>query len=215
LLFLYPAKHNYTPLNIVKENVLDVTNLPSRESTSVQLKGRISVLNFLGNNPEKYITEASNLKELVYDKFTGFKNFQIVTLVPFEAKEAAERLRKELTKYKPLEYWHFVYVSQNDIKRLFSSLRTSQFLNYEDFVNQVYIIDKELNQRGRLDDRSKKEKEKNTAIYPLTSYNTSEVSILKNKMSDDVRILFTEYRQKRKGDFNSTTRRADDLKNEY
>lgn len=30
-------------------------------------------------------------------------------------------------------------------------------------------------------------------------------------MSDDLRILFTEYRQKRKGEFNSDTRRADDL----
>ena len=34
---------------------------------------------------------------------------------------------------------------------------------------------------------------------------------IKNKMSEDVRILFTEYRQKRKGDFDSTTRRANDL----
>ena len=35
---------------------------------------------------------------------------------------------------------------------------------------------------------------------------------IKNKMSEDMRILFTEYRQKRKGDFDSTTRRANDLK---
>ena len=39
-----------------------------------------------------------------------------------------------------------------------------------------------------------------------------EISDLKNKMSDDIRILFTEYRQKRKGNFSSTTRRANDLK---
>ena len=31
-------------------------------------------------------------------------------------------------------------------------------------------------------------------------------------MSEDMRILFTEYRQKRKGNFNSTSRRANDLK---
>ena len=31
-------------------------------------------------------------------------------------------------------------------------------------------------------------------------------------MSEDMRILFTEYRQKRKGEFNSTVRRANDLK---
>jgi hypothetical protein len=212
LLFLYPAKHNYTPLEIVKANVLDVTNLPSNKDTSVQLKDNITVLNFIGNNPENYFTEASNLKELVYDKFTGFKKFQIVTLVPLEAKEEAERLRQELTKYKPLEYWKFVYASQDDINRLFSTLRTSKYLNFEGFVSEVYVIDKELNQRGRLDDRSKLEIKKESQFYPLTSYNMSEVSVLKNKMSEDVRILFTEYRQKRKGEFNSTSRRADDLK---
>ena len=31
-------------------------------------------------------------------------------------------------------------------------------------------------------------------------------------MSDDLRIVFTEYRQKRKGEFNSDIRRAGDLK---
>ena len=82
LLFLYPAKHNYIPLEVVKTDVLDVTNLLSNKDDSVQLKDNITVLNFIGNNPENYITEASNLKELVYDKFTGFKKFQIVTLVP-------------------------------------------------------------------------------------------------------------------------------------
>lgn len=214
LLFLYPAKHNYSPLEIVKNDVLDVTNLLSNTDASIQLKDNITVLSFIGSNPETYITEVSNLKELVYDKFTGFKKFQIVALVPIEAKEKAERLRQELTKYKPLEYWKFVYASKADIAKLFSTLRTSKFPNYDGFVTEVYVIDKELNQRGRLDDRSKVEIKKKAQVYPLTSYNMSEVAVLKNKMSEDVRILFTEYRQKRKGQFNSTTRRAEDLKSD-
>ena len=212
LLFLYPAQHNYLPLEVVKTEVLDITNLPSATTKDIKLKDKITVLNFLGKNPEAQVVEASNLKELVYDNFTGFKGFQMVSIMPLEAKESAERLRKELTKFKPLEYWQFVYASQSDIDRLYSTLRTSKYLNYNGATPEVYIIDKELNQRGRLDDRSKKEIEKESAIYPLTSYNSGEVSILKNKMSEDIRILFTEYRQKRKGEFNSTSRRADDLK---
>ena len=79
----------------------------------------------------------------------------------------------------------------------------------------VFIIDKERHQRGRLDDRTKTQKEKDAPIQGLYSYNALEVSELKNKMSEDMRILFTEYRQKRKGKFDSNTRRADDiLKNE-
>ncbi len=212
LLFLYPAQHNYLPLEIVKTDVLDISNLPSANQSKVRLKDKITILNFLGENPEGQVVEASNLKELVYDSFTGFKGFQIVTIMPFEAKASASRLRQELTKFKPLEYWKFVYASQEDINRLFSSLRTSKYLNFDGATPEVYIVDKELSQRGRLDDRSKKEIEKKSPSYPLTSYNSSEVSVLKNKMSEDVRILFTEYRQKRKGKFNSNSRRAEDLK---
>jgi hypothetical protein len=78
----------------------------------------------------------------------------------------------------------------------------------------VFIVDKDLNQRGRIDDRTDNEIEKNKPIYPLLGYDCIEVSEIKNKMSDDLRILFTEYRQKRKGEFNSDTRRANDLKSE-
>ena len=59
----------------------------------------------------------------------------------------------------------------------------------------------------------KTQKEKDAPIQGLYSYNVLEVSELKNKMSDDMRILFTEYRQKRKGKFDSNTRRADDILN--
>ena len=79
--------------------------------------------------------------------------------------------------------------------------------------NDIFIIDKEKHQRGRLDDRTKAQKEENFPIYSMPSYNVLEVSELKNKMSEDMRILFTEYRQKRKGNFSSTTRRAEDLLN--
>ena len=34
---------------------------------------------------------------------------------------------------------------------------------------------------------------------------------IKKKMNDDIRILFTEYRQKRKGNFNSNIRRISNL----
>ena len=64
-----------------------------------------------------------------------------------------------------------------------------------------------------MDDRTKAQKEENFPIYSMSSYNVLEVAELKNKMSEDMRILFTEYRQKRKGNFSSTTRRAEDLLN--
>ncbi|WP_397364750.1 hypothetical protein [Olleya sp. R77988] len=214
LLFLYPSTNNYNPLEVVKSSVLDVQNLISNTS-DIQLEDHITVLGFLGKDPESKVVETSNLKELIYDKFQGFKKFQVVMLVSKQAEEASERLKKELTKYGELKYWKFVKVNDSDTKKMFNSLRTSQVLDFNLATNHVFIIDKDLNQRGRLDDRSNKQIEAKAQAFPLTAYNCSEVSELKNKMgADDLRVLFTEYRQKRKGEFNSTTRRANDLKGE-
>lgn len=45
LLFLYPSTNNYNPLEVVKNNVLDIQNLTSA-NTDVQLEDHITVLTF-------------------------------------------------------------------------------------------------------------------------------------------------------------------------
>ena len=78
-------------------------------------------------------------------------------------------------------------------------------------TNQVFLIDKMNNQRGRIDDRTEDEVDKGIELHGLYSFNSIRVSEIKNKMSDDMRILFTEYRQKRKGKFDSNNRRIRNL----
>ena len=96
---------------------------------------------------------------------------------------------------------------------MYRSLKFRSPLSENLSTPEVVIIDKEFLQRGRLDDRDAEKSSSNSHdIIPLNSYNSIEVSEIKNKMSEDMRILFTEYRQKRKGNFDSTTRRAQDLK---
>lgn len=214
LLFLYPATHNYSPLDIVNESVSDLDNFASNTENKILLKDNITVLGFFGNNPTENSTIVLNLKELVYDKFKGFKKFQIVILMPKGTEEAVKTLKAEISSYQDLRFWHFVFGEPSDIKRVFFSLKSKSELSSNLATNQVFIIDKDLNQRGRLDDRTDKEVEKNKPIYGLQAYNCIEVAEIKNKMSDDLRVLFTEYRQKRKGEFNSDTRRASDLKSE-
>ena len=214
LLFLYPATHNYTPLDIVNESVLDLDNFISNSEDKVLLKDHITVLGFFGNDTEKSSTMALNLKELVYDKFKGFKKFQVVVLMPKGTEEAVKKLKAEISSYQDLRFWHFVFGESSDIKRVFFSLKTKGNLSSNLATNQVYLVDKDLNQRGRLDDRTDNEIEKQKPVYGLYGYDCIEVAEIKNKMSDDLRILFTEYRQKRKGEFNSDTRRATDLKAE-
>ena len=111
-----------------------------------------------------------------------------------------------------MEYWHFVKAGKDQTDRIFKGLLSDAELKPDNSFDGIFIIDKDLMQRGRLDDRNKSELKTEAQVYPLYHYNSVEVAELKNKLSDDMRILFTEYRQKRKGNFNSTSRRADDLK---
>ncbi len=212
LLFLYPATHNYNPLDIVNEDIIELNDFNSLDNEKVVLKDHITVLGFLGEKPMLKSTAASNLKELVYDKFKGFKKFQIVIVAPKGTEETVKQLKREISQYENLKFWHFVFGEPDKIKKLYKTVKTNIALDTNLAVDEVFIIDKELNQRGRIDDREDNEKEKKKPLYGLNSYNCIEVATIKNKMSEDMRILFTEYRQKRKGEFNSTVRRANDLK---
>ncbi|WP_445736401.1 hypothetical protein [Mariniflexile sp.] len=212
LLFLYPATHNYKPLDIVNDSVVDLNGFHSNSGEKIVLKDHITVLGFLGTHPMDYAITASNLKELVYDNFKGFKKFQIVIVMPIGTETAVEKLKSEINSYEDLRFWHFVFGEPSEIKKMYTSLKSKTDLNENLATNQVFLIDKDLNQRGRLDDRTDNEIAKKKPAYILSSYDCIEVAEIKNKMSDDLRILFTEYRQKRKGEFNSETRRANDLK---
>ena len=213
LLFLYPSTNNYNPLEIVQTDVLELSNFTSESGEDIRLEGNLTLLGFLGRDAHSKALPALNLKELIYDKFKGFKKFQIIMLVPEGSENEVNKLEKELYQYDKLKYWHFAYGDPDEIIKVFKSLKSHIDLDNNFASNHVFIIDKEKNQRGRLDDRDKKEKEKNAAVYPLLSYDCIEVAELKNKMAgEDMRVLFTEYRQKRKGDFNTDSRREQDIK---
>lgn len=213
LLLLYPATHNYKPLDIVNAPVRDLDGFTSDTEGPIQLKGHITVLGFLGNDPVDNNMLALNVKELVYEKFKGFKTFQVIFIAPDGSEDQTEAVRKEISAYENLKYWHFAFSDPDTIRNLYLSLKSDADLQADLSLDNVFIIDRELNQRGRLDDRSDKELQQDKPVHGLSSYNGLEVADIKNKMSDDMRILFTEYRQKRKGEFNSDIRRANDLKN--
>lgn len=213
LLMLYPAKHNYDPLDVVNQSVLDTEYFSFDRADSVVLKNHITVIGFLGKSPLKHSIAVSNLKELVYDKFKGFKKFQIVIVVPNGTQEEVKELKREINTYEDLRFWHYAFGTEGQIKNLYNSLKFKTRLDTDLSTENVFIIDKDLNQRGRLDGRDEKQVEDGKPAFSVYSYNMIEVSDIKNMMSDDIRILFTEYRQKRKGKFeDSNTRRGNDLK---
>ena len=89
LLFLLPAKHNYNPLEVINTNVIEVSN-----HNDLMLKDHLTVLAFFGKKPMDKAIAASNLKELVYDKFKGFKKFQIIAIVAQGTNESVAELKK-------------------------------------------------------------------------------------------------------------------------
>lgn len=213
LLFLYPAKHNYNAMDTVQENVQEIDAFSSENDEKITLQDNITVLHFLGSKPMDKSIATLNLSQMIYGKFKGFKRFQIVSLVSNDVDKAeVEKLKNEIGKYDDLKYWKFVYGHPQDIQKVYTSLGETLSLDENLSSDKVYIIDKERSLRGRLDDRTDKEIEKDSKVYKLRGYDCISIDVLKNKMSDDLRVLFTEYRQKRKGNFDSSSRRAEDLK---
>ena len=211
LLFLYPSTHNYNTLDIVNEDIKETDFLNFIDNRKTNFEGNITILNFLGDMPVENITGTLNLKELVYDKFKGFKKFQIISIASLNSEKSLENVKKELLKSDELKYWFFATSTDEEINKIYSSLRSQKELDSSNYTSQVFIIDKQRNQRGRIDDRDDDQIEKNIDLFGLYSYNSIIVSEIKKKMNDDIRILFTEYRQKRKGNFNSNIRRISNL----
>lgn len=200
-------------MDIVNQNISDLDLFTSQSKETIKLKGNITVLGFLGTNPLDHEVAVSNIKELVYDKFKGFKRFQIVFVLPNGAQDDAEKLQNKINSYEDVKFWYYVFGQPNDIQNLYSKLKSNISMSSDLSTEDIFIIDQDLHQRGRLDDRDKRELKSNKPIYPLYSYNCIDIRSIKNKMSDDLRVLFTEYRQKRKGDFDSSKRRNNDLNN--
>jgi len=211
LLFLYPSTHNYNSLDVVKTNIKDVDSFTYIDKNKRLLKDNITVLAFLGDSPMDNLTVALNLKELVYDKFKGFKKFQMLMIVPNGSEAQVNKLLQKLYVYDELKYWGFAFGTKDQINSLYKSLKSKNDLRNNLSSTNVFIVDKDLNQRGRIDDRKESEIVKGIEVFGLSSYNSTKVSEIKNKMNDDLRILFTEYRQKRKGNYDSNDRRNENI----
>ena len=123
LLFLYPSTHNYNSLDVVQTNIKDVESFTYIEEEKRVLRGNITVVAFLGANPMDNLTVALNLKELIYDKFKGFKKFQMLMVVPNGSEDQVNELLLELYAYDELKYWGFAFGTADQIKDIHSSLK--------------------------------------------------------------------------------------------
>ena len=78
-------------------------------------------------------------------------------------------------------------MNKETIQRLHKNLKTKKTLDTSLYSNRVYLLDKELNLRGR-------DQEGDDENQIMFGYNIESVAELNNKMEDDIKVLLYEYR---------------------
>tara|TARA_B100000900_G_scaffold332145_1_gene293004 strand:+ start:169 stop:831 length:663 start_codon:yes stop_codon:yes gene_type:complete len=187
-LFFASGKNNFALLPVLTEGVDEVGQWETLSGEPVQLKDRITVLGFWGSDLSYKKGDALNLNQKIYKRFYQFKDFQFVMVLKQGQQDQVELLKQELKSGvgTDLIKWRFVFGSDDQIARLFKSLKTPLQLTAKKSLPYVFIIDKERNLRGRDDDE-----EEGT----LFGFNAESVAEINNKMVDDIKVILAEYRR--------------------
>lgn len=91
-LFFASGVNNFGRLPILNEQIDDLTLYGS----DVSLKDKITVLGFLGSDVEGKRGNAFNLNQKIYKRFSEFKDFQFVMVLPKGTEDQVELLKKDL-----------------------------------------------------------------------------------------------------------------------
>ena len=184
-IFFASGVNNFVKLPILTQSILEIDQFKSQEEKDIVLKDHISVLGFFGKDVKASHGNAFNLAHKIYKKNFQFKDFQFVILMPEGTQEEVKFLKKRLSEIEDPENWNFVFGSPEEIEKVFKSLETTLILDANSASPFVFIIDKDLNLRGRDDDKD---------TGKLYGFDARDYSIINNKMSDDIRVLLAEYR---------------------
>ena len=185
-MFFASGVNNFAKLEIVSNNVLNLNTYTSFDkSETVSFENKITVLSFLGNDVATKKAYAFNLKEKIYDRFKDFSDLQFVTLVTSGQQEEINSFIKDLNYTSSSDKWIFVELSEKEINNMFNSLQSNEELDQLASSNQVFIIDKNLNLRGRAKD------DDGSVRY---SYDMASVAELSKEMVDDTKVILAEYR---------------------
>lgn len=187
-LFFATGVNNFSKLPIITEQVSELPIGESSLGKQPRLEGKITVVGFLGTDLFKNRGDAFNLNQKIYNRYKEFDDFQMVFVVPVEAKEEAELVRKELEPISDLFNWNYLFLERDAIQGFFDSLGLVGKLDKNYATSNVYIIDKELNLRGR------KGLNKQGRDEYMEGYNTISAADLHNEMMDDMKVVLAEYR---------------------
>ena len=186
-LFFASGKNNFAKLPILTKGVHEIENLKFLVDQNPALKNHITIMGYWGGSLENKQAEALNLNEKIYKRFYEFADFQFVFFVNQDRLLEVDRLKKTLKEGvgTDLSKWNFIPASNEEIQRHFNSLQTPIELNNDGSTPYVFIIDKDLNLRGRNDD---------VDSGTLYGFDARSVAQINKKMIDDVKVILAEYR---------------------
>ena len=176
--------NNFAKLPVVKEKVADISSLAYAESSTLDQK--ISIICFTGLDASVAKGRLFNINQKIYKPFYGFKDFQMIAIYPKEVEKEILAIQEDLKVFTDMVGWKFIAASSEEIHQYYGNFGVNQSLENSGSP-LAFIVDKELNIRGRLDD-------KDTKDGKLFGYNMNSVAELNNKMKDDVKIVLAEYR---------------------
>ena len=180
-LFLASGKVNFEKLPILTEKISGMT-------TTDLLRNKVSVISIVGTTPNLATYQKMlNLYQVIYKSTSKYRKFQVVTLVPESNTALIPILQSELEKVGgvALEKWQFVSLPTAEIQQVYNSFESPAVFDPTRGISEVYIIDEDLNLRGRTDDED-------VASGILFGYDTGSVAVLKNKLREDLKVLFYE-----------------------
>ena len=186
-LFFASGVNNFAKLPILTIGISDVVDLPSLTGSKIELKNKITVLEFWGSDVTNKKVDGFNLNQKIYKRFHEFKDFQFVFVIDSSETKNINDFKKELVVGlgSDLSNWRFLIANKKQTSNLFRTLKTDLSLSDSMAISTVFIIDKLKNLRGRDDDED---------IGTLFGYNSSSVAEINNKMVDDVKVILAEYR---------------------
>ena len=187
-LFFASGKNNFALLPVLTEDVKEIKNFKTLSGEKIQLEDKISILGFWGEDLSQKKGDALNLNQKIYKRFYQFNDFQFVMVIENGQQDNVNLLKEELQEGvgTDLVKWRFAFGSPDEIQDLFDSLRTNLNLSQGKSSPYVFIIDKEVNLRGRDDDED---------VGTLYGFNSQSVAEINNKMVDDVKVILAEYRR--------------------
>ncbi len=187
-LFFASGKNNFALLPVLTEKINEIKNFKTLSGEKIQLEDKISILGFWGEDLSQKKGDALNLNQKIYKRFYQFNDFQFVMVLENGQQDQVNILKEELQEGvgTDLVKWRFVFGSPDEIQDLFDSLRTNLNLSQGKSSPYVFIIDKEVNLRGRDDDED---------VGTLYGFNSQSVAEINNKMVDDVKVILAEYRR--------------------